>query len=82
MRYEIPVTETPRLTMCREGMVFLGNKKSYEVIEINSRIITKAIDVDREHRMVAMEVLILILILFMVIVIVIIIIIISQSVTK
>ena len=56
VRREISLADTPRLTLCRDGMVLIGNKKSYEIIDTSTFSVIKVLDVEKEHRMAALEV--------------------------
>jgi hypothetical protein len=56
MRKEILVVDSPKLLVCVSNNIIVGYKKHYEVIDIASSTSTRLLDIDREHKLVSLEV--------------------------
>ena len=56
LRREIPLADTPRTSYCLDGVVVLGHKKWYEAMETSAYTVTRLLDVEKEHKMICMEV--------------------------
>lgn len=56
LRREIPLADTPRTCYCLDGVVVLGHKKWYEAVETSAYTTTRLLDVEKEHKMICMEV--------------------------
>ncbi len=57
MRKEINLVDTPKSLFYAGNIVIVGYKKFYELVDINTGGITKLADIDKEHKMVTIQVL-------------------------
>jgi hypothetical protein len=64
LRREIPLTETPKISYCLDGMIILGHKKNYDMMEMSSYASSKLLDFDKEHKSICLEVLLKYIILW------------------
>jgi hypothetical protein len=54
-RKEIAVAEFPKFVFCAANMVVVGYKRHYESTDLTSFATSRLLDVDKEHRMVCLE---------------------------
>lgn len=56
VKREVALSDSPRVVINNDGLVIVGQKKSYEIIETSQFTVSKLLDFDKEHKMVALNV--------------------------